>query len=167
METSRDAGSIPAASTRAGTTTRFKLKQARQHQLASLSFWLHVARGFGVSNNRDQLASWHLAASLLYFLRAVSLINGNFVAAFLLARVAFSFNLACLLWSSEFQIAKYISTQPASLVSPAALRPVAQSNTFRFLRHRAAPARRNPPQMPRTSSRASPMVSARNESWSK
>ncbi len=36
VETSRDAGSIPAASTDAGVTTRLKLKQARQLILASL-----------------------------------------------------------------------------------------------------------------------------------
>ena len=37
---SRDAGSIPAASTDAGVTTRLKPKQARQFILASLSFAL-------------------------------------------------------------------------------------------------------------------------------
>jgi len=36
VEISLDAGSIPAASTDAGVTTRLKLKQARQLMLASL-----------------------------------------------------------------------------------------------------------------------------------
>jgi len=48
---SRDAGSIPAASTDAGVTTRLKLKMARQFILASLSFLSHVSR---------VLALWHL-----------------------------------------------------------------------------------------------------------
>ena len=38
--------SVPAASTHAGVTTRLKTKQARQHQLASLSFLPHVSRDF-------------------------------------------------------------------------------------------------------------------------
>ena len=37
MEISRDAGSIPAASTFVGTAFRHKLSQARQINLASLS----------------------------------------------------------------------------------------------------------------------------------
>lgn len=44
MEISLDAGSIPAASTDAGVTTRLKPKQARQLILASLSFWSHASR---------------------------------------------------------------------------------------------------------------------------
>ena len=37
---------LVAASTGAGVTTRLKTKQARQHQLASLSFLAHVSRVF-------------------------------------------------------------------------------------------------------------------------
>lgn len=40
METPRDAGSIPAASTHAGVTFRLKTKQARQLILASLFLFL-------------------------------------------------------------------------------------------------------------------------------
>ncbi len=43
VETSRDAGSIPAASTHAGVTTRLKAKQARQLILASFFFEQSIA----------------------------------------------------------------------------------------------------------------------------
>ena len=44
---SRDAGSIPAASTDAGVTIRLKTKKARQFILASLSFWPQLAISTG------------------------------------------------------------------------------------------------------------------------
>jgi len=44
METSRDAGSIPAASTQTGCTTRLDSTKARQHQLAGLALLVHVYR---------------------------------------------------------------------------------------------------------------------------
>ena len=52
METPRDAGSIPAASTHAGVTFRLKTNQARQAPLASLSFFVRVSRDLRRGVNR-------------------------------------------------------------------------------------------------------------------
>ena len=44
MEISRDAGSIPAASTQSGCTTRLDSNKARQDNLAGLGRFVHVYR---------------------------------------------------------------------------------------------------------------------------
>ncbi len=59
VETSRDAGSIPAASTHAGVTTRLKAKQARQLILASFLFLNKVSRDYRAPTNCRHPQSRH------------------------------------------------------------------------------------------------------------
>jgi len=60
---SRDAGSIPAASTQTGCTTRLERKKARQYQLAGLGRFVHVDRDLrDIDHTRgEQIAGLTLA----------------------------------------------------------------------------------------------------------
>ena len=59
----QDAGSIPAASTQTGCTTRLERKKARQYQLAGLGRFVHVDRDLrDIDHTRgEQIAGLTLA----------------------------------------------------------------------------------------------------------